>query len=51
MTYAQNAEEVTDALTKGSATKELWLIAVIGVIVLLLSEIWLTRRMVMAKAG
>jgi hypothetical protein len=51
LAYAENAEEVTDALTKGSATKELWLIAVIGVIVLLLSEIWLTRRMVMAKAA
>jgi len=51
MTYAENAEQVSDALTKGSATKELWLLDVIGVILLLLSEIWLTRRMVMARAG
>ncbi|HEV3143550.1 MAG TPA: VWA domain-containing protein [Gemmataceae bacterium] len=51
LTYADDAEQVTDALTKGSATKELWLLAVIGVIWLLLGEIWLTRRMVMARAG
>lgn len=45
MTYAADAGEVTEALTSGSATKELWLIAVVGVMALLLSEVWMTRRM------
>jgi hypothetical protein len=51
MIYADNPEQVTDALTRGSATKELWLLVVIGVILLLVSEIWLTRRMVKSRAG
>jgi hypothetical protein len=49
MQYVANAEEVTDALTKGSLTKELWLLVLLGVFGLLFSEIWMTRRMARAR--
>lgn len=51
MKYAASGEEVTDALTRGSATKELWFIAVIGVLGLLLSEVWMTRRMARSRVA
>jgi hypothetical protein len=51
MIYVNSAEEVTDALTKGSITKELWLLVLLGVFGLLFSEIWMTRRMARARTG
>src|SRR5262245_12845880 len=47
--YAASVEEVTDALTKGSPTKELWLLAVVAVMVLLFGEVLMTRRMALAR--
>jgi hypothetical protein len=47
--YAANADEVTDTLTKGSPTKELWLLAVVAVLVLLFGEVLMTRRMALAR--
>src|SRR5262249_32225662 len=47
--YAASAEEVTEALTKGSPTKELWLVAVVVVMLLLFGEVLMTRRMAMAR--
>lgn len=49
MTYSNNADEVTDALTKGSMTKELWLLIIVGVFALLFSEVWMTRRMAKSR--
>jgi hypothetical protein len=49
LTYAPSADAVTEALTSGSATKELWLLAVIGVLGLLVSEVLMTRRMARSR--
>ncbi|HLZ09231.1 MAG TPA: hypothetical protein VKT80_11620, partial [Chloroflexota bacterium] len=43
------SQEVTDTLTKGSATKELWLLAIVVVWLLLFGEVAMTRRMALAR--
>jgi hypothetical protein len=49
--YAAGPEELTEALTRGSSTKELWLMAVVGVLLLLFGEVWMTRRMARGRLG
>ncbi len=49
LTYAANAEEIADTLTKGSMTKELWLLALFGVFLLLFGEVLMTRRMAKSR--
>jgi hypothetical protein len=47
--YAASTAEVTDALTKGSTTKELWLLAVVVVWLLLFGEVMMTRHMARSR--
>ena len=49
LTYAAQAEEIVDRLTKGSMTKELWLLVLLGVFGLLFGEIIMTRRMAKSR--
>jgi hypothetical protein len=49
LTYAANSEEIVDTLTKGSMTKELWLLALAGVFLLFFGEIIMTRRMAKSR--
>ncbi len=51
LTYADNADELIEALTKGSNNKELWLLVLVGVFALLIGEIWMTRRMFRKRAA
>jgi hypothetical protein len=49
LNYVSSAQELTDALTKGSPTKELWLLAVVLVFLLLFGELLMTRRMALRR--
>ena len=50
LTYTADSGTVTEALTRGTATKELWLVAVVLVFLMLFGEVWMTRRMALARA-
>ncbi|MFL5341832.1 MAG: VWA domain-containing protein [Gemmataceae bacterium] len=49
MTYTAEVEDVSEALTRGTATRELWLVAVGLVFPMLFGEVWMTRRMALAR--
>ncbi len=51
MNYVENTDDLVDALTKGSGTKELWLLVLVGVFMALFGEVWMTRRMVLRRAA
>jgi VWA domain-containing protein/aerotolerance regulator-like protein len=51
LTYTDNANDLTEALTKGSNNKELWLLVLVGVFAVLIGEIWMTRRMLRKSAA
>jgi hypothetical protein len=45
LTYADNPDDLAEAIVKGSNNKEIWLLVLLGVFIVLFGEVWMTRRM------